>query len=1393
MSSSAPSSSDVFETFCALASPGTPLTTPEVAAEFDCTDRTIYNKLDALAEDGRLETKKVGARGRVWWRAPSRSESNGGVEPETAHTGSDDTERVDEDSKNADTFATEAMFRRVFEHVPGLYLIVEPADYEIVAVSEAFLTATMTERAEILGKTLYEVFPTDPEDPNPEGVSRLRRSLDRVESTGESNVMPVTYYPIPDRESEDGGFEERWWCPTNSPVFDEAGEVEYIVHRVEDVTSVVRQLQADGEEELFSRLDARDSHLAADIVLRGKELHRAKERTYEQLRESERRYRTLFDSIEEGFCVIEKVDSGSSEPTDFRYVETNPAFERHAGVGDVVGKRIREVFPGESEDVYELYDRILRTGESVQFEYELETDDQVLEVSTFKVEHGEQQLGILFKDITERKEAERELVRTRDLLAKTERIADVAGWELDPETRAIHWTDHLFDLIGIPGDEEPSLEEVFSVFHEDDRSTLRDAVDTALESGKSYDMEARYRPVGGEELRWLTLQGLPEVVDGEVTTLRGAVQDITERKHRVEEIRETAEKLELATTAGRVGLWTLDMETDRISADAFIAETYGVDPGAADTGTPLEAYLEPVPEEERDRVRRAIERARTETDEMSVEHRIRDADGDWVWADVRAKMEYDEHGEQVRLNGTMIDITERKQRERLLDEQTELLERIASDVPLEVGLSALCAAVPRLGSGVRASITLADDDRESFERPIAPDLRPSWRTGIENAPIDDSMVGTCGEAVFQGESVTCEDIVGSDQWSAEWRELCLENGVNAAHSEPVFDANGEPVGSFMLCFDEPRTPTEWEHRLAEFGTHVAGIAVERDQSRRVLEEREASLERLNTAGRELIEASPDEIRERAATLSQRVLDVEYAALWRYNGTAGQLREAAVHDGGREAKATHCPEALSERAWQAFVGDGVKVVRDIDSGASSDSALRSGVLVPIGRHGVVCLGSRTRAAFDERAVDLAEAVGATLETAWDRAESERVLAERNEELQRLDRLNGLIRGVDSSLVDAATREDVDEAVCDRLARSRLYEFAWVGEYDAATDTIEPQEWAGVDSDYLERLNVVVEESSDDPTATAFLTGEMQVVGDVATDRRASPWRERTLARGGRSCIGIPLVYDDSPYGVLTVYGTAPQRDERETEVLSEFGERIAHAIDAIETRRALRTSGTVELTLRTAGANTPLCRLARKAASTIEFEGFVRRSADESCVFVRTRDGTSSDLLTASEALLAIRELTVLDDREDGSMFKARLSEPPLAARFAEQGARIRTLTVEDEAATAVVELPAEAGVRRFIEGVRRTVPDLELRARRSCDRATETPRTLQAVIEDRLTARQREVLYTAYLSGYFESPRAHTGREVAQTLGIAQPTFTTHLRGAERTVYAALFEHSGVE
>jgi PAS domain S-box-containing protein len=122
------------------------------------------------------------------------------------------------------------------------------------------------------------------------------------------------------------------------------------------------------------------------------------------LRYSEERYRSLFASMDEGFCIIEKVEGEAGKLLDFRYVEANPAFSTQSGVGGVVGKTIRQAFPGEPEEWFLTYDTVLETGEPIRFERGLLTQGRVLELYAFRIEDETgRRVAVIFKDITKQK------------------------------------------------------------------------------------------------------------------------------------------------------------------------------------------------------------------------------------------------------------------------------------------------------------------------------------------------------------------------------------------------------------------------------------------------------------------------------------------------------------------------------------------------------------------------------------------------------------------------------------------------------------------------------------------------------------------------------------------------------------------------------------------------------------------------------------------------------------------------------------------------------------------------------------------------------------------------------------------------------------------------------
>lgn len=167
------------------------------------------------------------------------------------------------------------------------------------------------------------------------------------------------------------------------------GELRWI-----DVTGL---LQFTADEELPRILGT-----AADITDR--------KRAEERLRASEERYRTLFESMDEGFCVIEVLYDRRGNPDDYRFLEINPAFEKHTGLANALGKCIRELVPDHDAHWFETYGRVARTGEAVRFEQEAKAMGRWFDVYALHLgEEGSNKVAVFFTDITARKRDEEAL------------------------------------------------------------------------------------------------------------------------------------------------------------------------------------------------------------------------------------------------------------------------------------------------------------------------------------------------------------------------------------------------------------------------------------------------------------------------------------------------------------------------------------------------------------------------------------------------------------------------------------------------------------------------------------------------------------------------------------------------------------------------------------------------------------------------------------------------------------------------------------------------------------------------------------------------------------------------------------------------------------------------
>lgn len=174
---------------------------------------------------------------------------------------------------------------------------------------------------------------------------------------------------------------------------------------------------------------------------------RGRRRQYEararliELRESEERYATLFQTMDEGFCIIRFVDGRHGPKSDYVHVQANPAYEHHTGISDVVGQTVREMVPDEADGWVDRYRDVLISGEPIRFERELVATGRHLELSAFRVEPRERdEVAVIFQDVTVRKRAE---IALRELNETLERRVEAAVAERQAAAEQLHEAQKL--------------------------------------------------------------------------------------------------------------------------------------------------------------------------------------------------------------------------------------------------------------------------------------------------------------------------------------------------------------------------------------------------------------------------------------------------------------------------------------------------------------------------------------------------------------------------------------------------------------------------------------------------------------------------------------------------------------------------------------------------------------------------------------------------------------------------------------------------------------------------------------------------------------------------------------------------------------------------------------
>ncbi|MFB6188435.1 MAG: bacterio-opsin activator domain-containing protein, partial [Halapricum sp.] len=403
---------------------------------------------------------------------------------------------------------------------------------------------------------------------------------------------------------------------------------------------------------------------------------------------------------------------------------------------------------------------------------------------------------------------------------------------------------------------------------------------------------------------------------------------------------------------------------------------------------------------------------------------------------------------------------------------------------------------------------------------------------------------------------------------------------------------------------------------------------------------------------------------------------------------------------------------------------------------------------------------------------------------ERKQREARLESRNDALDRLNEVNELVQEVIREFVKQPTRREIERTVCAQLTDADHYRAAWIGTRPLATGDVSPSTWAGIEEadakDAAEGpLKVVVTRALEDDRPVVVRADDADI------DAAQVP----LFDRDSDAALAVPIRYEAVDHGVLVVYANRWDAfNDRHQTIFNDLSETLGFAITAVERKHALVADEAVELTVDIRGIDHVLVEATIETDAAITIEGIVPQSDGSTLVYSSVTDVSPGVILDIASDRDAVEDARIVDERAEDALLELVVDETTIVERLGDHGGTVTTASVMDGEATVVAEFPATADVGSIVDAFKRQYPRSTVRAKRTIDRPVETASGFRDSVTECLTERQRTVLRTAYMAGYFDRPRSSTGEELADRLGLSSSTFHQHLRVGLRKLLTTTFD-----
>jgi PAS domain S-box-containing protein len=385
-----------------------------------------------------------------------------------------------------------------------------------------------------------------------------------------------------------------------------------------------------------------------------------------QLRDAEARLQAILNSVLDGIITIDGTGT---------IISFNPAATRmfEYEEAEVAGQNIKMLMPEPNRGAHDGHlarhqstgkSRAIGVGRELEglsktgraFPMELTVTEMFLQGQKFFV-------GVV-RDISERSRHENALRRSEDLLNRTGRLAGVGGWELDLVTNEVAWSDETRRLHGFENDYVPTLEEGINFYAPEARPVIRTAIEQSMAEGKDWEVVVPVIRVDGRRI-WARVKGTAHFANGKPVRLVGVFQDVTARIAEAAALENANLRTALAAESCGIGIWDWDISSGAFTCDTLVYQLFGLEP-ECDRRFDLAFWAGRVHPEDRSAVEKGLQDGVAGIRPYDIDFRVVWDDGSVHQLKATGKVIRDQSGLALRMVGTNMDITARKEAEEAL-------------------------------------------------------------------------------------------------------------------------------------------------------------------------------------------------------------------------------------------------------------------------------------------------------------------------------------------------------------------------------------------------------------------------------------------------------------------------------------------------------------------------------------------------------------------------------------------------------------------------------------------------------------------------------------------------------------------------------------------------------